>query len=211
MGGSCFSQRFKSSSQAVMPSSWGMFVYSEETLRVTKRLPEGNWGNLRNLFVKSVVSCICDGSWVMLGRRKNWQSVKCFPSGTIGSNDGSPRVPRLVYFRGKVQFHCSWMLGEQEVPYVFVYQLSFIHRVDTFFNLCRILRCWVCRKLRIVYRLVLLSVGFLDVIFFAQHDYSGSFVCWLYYYVGALSEVFWANLSSGGRLSLHLFACKWVI
>ena len=112
--GSCASRWSKNSSQAAMPSSWRMLVYSEETSRVTRRLPGGNLhvGNLLNLFIKFVVSWICDGSWVTLGRRKkNPQSVKCFLLGH-DSNNRSTRVPSLVYFGVKIESCCSWMMGD---------------------------------------------------------------------------------------------------
>ena len=38
--------------------------------------------------------------------------------------------------------------------FFFIYQLSLIHRVHALFHLRRILRCWVRRKLSIVYRFV---------------------------------------------------------
>ena len=51
-----------------MPFSWGMFVYSEETLRVNKRQLGGSLGNL--FIYEVMMSWIYDGSWVTLDRRK---------------------------------------------------------------------------------------------------------------------------------------------
>ena len=36
----------RGSSYALIPSSWGMLMHSEETSRVTKRLPDGKGGQL---------------------------------------------------------------------------------------------------------------------------------------------------------------------
>ena len=43
---------------------------SEETSRVTRRLSGGSTGNLRNLLMKSVVSRINEGNWIMMGCKK---------------------------------------------------------------------------------------------------------------------------------------------
>ena len=157
VGGSCMSWWFKNSSQAAMPSSWGMFVYSEETLRATRRLPGGNLGNLCNLLIKSMVSRICDGNWVTLGRRKKSAKREMFSVGapleaTIQCR--STRVPRLVYFGEKMESFCSWMVADKEILYLFIYQVFFMHQVHTLFDHRRILRCWVRGKLPIVYRFV---------------------------------------------------------
>ena len=81
VGGSCLSRHFKNSSQAVIPSSCGILVYSEETSRVNRRQPGGSPGNLRNLLMKSVVSRIYDGSWETLGRRKKLAKREMFSAG----------------------------------------------------------------------------------------------------------------------------------
>ena len=98
-GGSCFTRWFRNSSQAVMPSSCGMFVYSQETLRVTKRQMEGNQGNLRNLFIKSMVSQICDGSCMTLGRRKKSAKREMFYVGApFEATMGQPGFPGVYIF-----------------------------------------------------------------------------------------------------------------
>ena len=55
MGGTCIFERFKNSSQAVISSSYGTFVYSDEALRVSKTRPGGRRGKLLNLLIKYVV------------------------------------------------------------------------------------------------------------------------------------------------------------
>ena len=64
VGGAGDSLKLRAFSHPAIPSSWVIFVYSDETLRVTRRLPDGNIGSLCSLFVNSVVSRMKDGSLV---------------------------------------------------------------------------------------------------------------------------------------------------
>ena len=70
VGGYSTSLWLRASSHAVIPSAWGMLVYSEETSKVTRRQPSGNGGNCPSLFRKSVVSRMYDGILVTRGFKK---------------------------------------------------------------------------------------------------------------------------------------------
>ena len=80
VGGFCSSRRFKNSSQAVMPSSWGMFIYSKETSRVNKRQVRGSLGNL-HICLWNPWYPGCDGSGLRSAVEINQRSVRCFLSG----------------------------------------------------------------------------------------------------------------------------------
>ena len=76
MKGTGKSRKFKKrSSQAVMPSSWGMLVCNKVTSSVIRRVPDGSVGSLLSLLIKSVVFVIYEGRVEMRGCRK--QSTKC--------------------------------------------------------------------------------------------------------------------------------------
>ena len=96
VGGTRDSRGFKYSSHALMPSLCGMLVSSEETLRVTRMLSGGSTGNLCILLMKSVVSRICEGSWVTLGCKKKSTKCEMFPVGSpLEDTRGLPGLPGL--------------------------------------------------------------------------------------------------------------------
>ena len=98
VGGTSESFELRASSHAAIPPSWGMFAYSEEMSRVTRRHPGGNVhvGNPCNLFLKSVVSRMWNGNCVTQGCRKKLTELEMFSVGTpFEDTMGLPGFPGL--------------------------------------------------------------------------------------------------------------------
>ena len=179
MGGSYVFRQFWNSSQAVIPSSCRMFVYSEETSRVSKIQPDGSQGNLCNLLMKSVVSRIYDGSWITLGSRKKSAKGEIF---SVGHRLKLRWVCLGYHAYGSSAINKIWLPVDTEGL-----GNSLLFYLSAFFD------TWsphtVLRPSYIEMLGLRKASGRIRTRLIAQHDYRRSFICRFYYNIGALPKV----------------------